>query len=115
MTIPGFGRVTPIQAAMLELAGYNLDPLKYGFDPARLAVKEIPDEEREAIIRQGLSLLQETIGQDFGFDLSAWHECLKTRPELEYRHPYGYQSTRRFIEAAVREAERERLVDGMSR
>ncbi len=110
MTIPGFGRVTPIQGAMLQLAGYNLDPLKYGFDPARPGSEPIPDDDRKAIMEAGLLTLRATTGQDFGYDLTVWHSYLKSHPEFGYTHPYAYRNTRELIQTALADPERRRLV-----
>ncbi len=46
MTIPGFGRLTPVQMDMLELAGINLDCRRYGFDPFNPGAEAVPDEDR---------------------------------------------------------------------
>jgi hypothetical protein len=110
MTIPGFGRLTPIQMDMLELAGVNLNCRRYGFDPFNPGAEEIPDADRMAIMERGRASLVERTGQDFGFDLVAWQDYLTAHPELGYTHPYGSRVTREFVHAAIADPRRRRLV-----
>jgi hypothetical protein len=110
MTIPGFGRLTPIQMDMLELAGLNLDCRRYGFDPFNPGAAAIPDADRIEIMKRGRASLVEHTGQDFGFDLTAWQGYLVAHPDLGYNHPYGSRVTKKYVRAAIADPERQRLV-----
>ncbi len=102
MTLPRFGRVVPIQCDILRLIGYRLTPVHVGLD--------IPDEERGANMRAGRAALMEGTGQDFGYDLAAWHKYLLSRPELGYAHAYGFASVQRAVREAACDPERARVV-----
>jgi hypothetical protein len=110
MTIPGFGRLTPIQMDMLELAGFNLDCRRYGFHPFNPGAEAIPDADRIEIMKRGRASLVEQTGQDFGFDLEAWQRFLVAHPDLGYTHPYGARVTKRSVRAAMADPERQRLL-----
>jgi hypothetical protein len=110
MTIPGFDKLTPIQMDMLELAGINLDCLRYGFDPFNPGAEAIPDDDRIEIMKRGRTSLMEQTGEDFGFDLEAWERFLEAHPDLGYTHPYGSRVTKKFVRAAFADPERPRLL-----
>jgi hypothetical protein len=109
MTIPGFGRLTPIQIHMLELAGINLNCHLYGFDPSRPGTEAIPDDDRIQIMKRGRDSLMKATGEDFGYDLEAWRKFLVSHPELGYTHPYGSKATTRHVLSAIADPERRRL------
>lgn len=110
MTIPGFGRLTPIQMDMLELAGINLDRRRYGFDPFNPGTETIPDEDRIEIMKRGRASLVKQTGQDFGFDLEVWQRFLVAHADLGYTHPYGSLVTKKYVRAAIADPERQRLL-----
>jgi hypothetical protein len=104
MTIPAFGRCTPVQIAMLELAGYDLGV------PKRTFVHDV--EERLAGMREGRGSLVLLTGQDYGFDLRNWRGYLLTSGEdLGYTHPYAFRSVDRAVEHALADAGFSRLVE----
>jgi hypothetical protein len=102
MTVPRFGRITPMQWHVLNLIGYTIGRGHVGLD--------IPEDERLANMRDGREALVGATGQDLGYDLAAWHDYLRTRPDTGYTHPYGYSGVRRAVEEALNEPERLRLV-----
>jgi hypothetical protein len=102
MTLPRFGKVVPIQCDVLRLIGYRLTRGHVGLD--------IPDEERLANMREGLAALHQKTGQDFGYDVAAWHKYLLSRSDLGYDHPYGFAGVRRAVREAARDPERARLI-----
>jgi hypothetical protein len=108
MTIPGFGRLTSIQADMLLLAGYRLTR-----DP-ELNQTPIPNEERAQLMCQGLQSLRRATGKDFGLDLSAWERYLLSAPELGYRQPYALAETRKKVAVAIADPERARIVQKLT-
>jgi hypothetical protein len=110
MTIPGFGRLTPVQIFMLQLAGVNLDLRRHGFDPMRPGAQKMPDERRIQMMKRGRRSLVALTGQDFGFDLAAWQRYLKARRDSGYTHPYGSGITRAFVQRHTADPERQRLV-----
>jgi len=98
MTIPGWGRLTPLQAHMLNLAGHVLE------NP-----DAPPDAKRKAIARGRWELKRQT-GQDFGFDIRQWHEYLIEFEEDHYCHPYAWRTVRPAIEASFEDPQRSQLV-----
>jgi hypothetical protein len=106
MTLARFGNVVPVQMYVLLLIGYRL-----GRDHCRL---DIPDEERLTHMRRGLEGLKQLTGEDYGYDVGAWHAFLSSRPEFGYTESYGFPGVREAVAEAVREAvddpTRERLV-----
>jgi hypothetical protein len=110
MTIPGFGRLTPVRMDMLQPAGINLDCRRYGFDPVNPGAEAVPDEDRIEIMNCGRASLVEQTGEDFGFDLEAWERFLVAHPDLGYTHPYGSRVTKKFVRAAIADPERQRLL-----
>lgn len=103
MTIPRFGRITPVQGRMLQLAGHVL---VRGWDG------DVTDEQRLAAIEEGHAALVARIGRDLGYELGAWHEQLLSDPNLrgEYRHVYAWRRVFAAVEAALADPNRDRLV-----
>lgn len=98
MSLNRFGNVVPIQMDMLSLIGYRLGRGHSGLD--------IPEAERLANMREGLASLRRETGQDYGYDLAAWHEYLIIYAEEHgYTHPYGFEGVRRAVEEAIRDPE----------
>lgn len=64
MTIAGWGKVTPSQMYMLQLAGYVLTRYVLRRDYDRPG--SYPDEERLDSMRAGLERLRHLTGEDFG-------------------------------------------------
>ncbi len=104
MTVPHWGRVTPVQGFMLMLAGHVLHRLHES------GMVE-PDQERLDAMRQGRKALCQLTGQDFGFDLARWHEYLLSDNRHGYKHPYAGRVVKRAIEEALHDQDRLRLVN----
>ncbi|MBN9524342.1 hypothetical protein J0H58_38480 [bacterium] len=102
MTIARFGKIVPIQGDVLLLIGYRLTMAQ--------ATVALPDPERLTNMRQGRDRLRQRTGQDFGFDLAAWHTYLSAHPEYGYTHPYAFAGVRLAVEEAIPDVERLRLV-----
>jgi hypothetical protein len=103
MTEPRFGRVTPVQCDMLQLAGEVL---------FRWSQDAPTDEEHIAAIEKGHEMLVARLGHDLGYDLRAWHELLCSNLQLRrsYQHPYAWNNVREAIERAFSDPNRERWV-----
>lgn len=98
MTIPNWGKLTPTQAAMINLAGHAFE------EPT-----DDPEKKRRAIA-YGRWELREITGKDFGFDLGKWHEYLLINDRLGYCHSYGWQRIGPAIQTAIKDSERQQLV-----
>ena len=87
MTVPKFGRITPLQGCMLALGGevvHTLDDATH-------------DERIQAMLkaRSNLKLLT---GQDFGYDIQKWHDYLLSSSHREqYTFPYAWKSVHRKV------------------
>lgn len=100
MSIPGYGRLTPLQCSMLELGGEPLD----------LFSQSVSDEDRKNAMRRGRRDLLSRTARDFGYDLVGWHEwILGSELSSEYRHPYGWGVTKRKLELLFNDERRIRL------
>ncbi len=97
-----YGRVTPLQMMVLFLGG---ETLYEGAAPPT-------DEERLEVMRQGRAGLRRSTGQDFGYDLGAWHRFLLDDPEhrKEYKFRYAWAAVRPKIEELLSSEDRARLV-----
>lgn len=104
MTVPNWGRVTPIQMDMLMLAGHVMRP-----HPVPPGTVE-PDEARLRAMAMGRAQLRRLTEQDFGYDLPRWHEYLLAAENVQYCHPYAWHAVRPAIERALTDPDRERLV-----
>jgi hypothetical protein len=107
MTIPRFGRVTPLQCDMLAFAGHVL---------SRNPVANATDEQRIAAITSGHAALVERVGRDLGYELQPWHDLLFSHPDhrAEYRFRYAWSTVKAAIESAFVDPDRVRLL-AMSR
>ena len=110
MTLPRFGRIVPLQGEMLELAGYVLSR-----DP-NVNVIPASDAERIAIMQRGRTALVRRTGWDGGYDLADWVRFLEAdeRHRDELTHPYAYRTTMRWIQEAIVDSDRQRLIAGMA-
>jgi hypothetical protein len=91
----------PTQFFMLDLAGLAFTG-EGRFEPAKT------EQKRKRAMRRGRRELRQITGQDFGYDLAAWHEYLLAHDE-GYSHPYAREGFEQFILDAVVDAERQRL------
>jgi hypothetical protein len=104
MTMRPFGNVTPTQMDMLRLAGYGVD-----YRARRICLSR-SDDERLKNMRAGRARLHRETGQDFGFDLAAWHEFLTAGEDASgYRHPYAFAGVASAIRRAIGNKQRIRL------
>ncbi len=108
MTMRGFGRVVPIQIAMLQLAGYVPDYRDKRIRPAA------GEAERKRTMREGLEELRESTGQDFGYDLAAWRDYLMSDEENGYTHPYAFKSVDPAILEAVADRRRQQMAEQLT-
>jgi len=74
---------------MLGLVGYRVSRAE--------VTLQIPDDEWMTNIRNGRDTLRDLTGEDFGYDLSAWHNFLAANKKHGYTHPYA----RRKVDEAV--------------
>ena len=105
MTVPNWGKITPTQGDMLMVAGHVLHP--HFVDAGTID----SDEDRLEAMRTGRERLRRRTGQDFGYDLSGWHELLLNSDDDQwgYRHPYAWGRVGPAIERAIADADRIRL------
>lgn len=106
MTVPRFGRITPLQGDMLQFAGHVL---------SHQAEADITDEQRIAALKAGHAALVTRVGRDLGYELLAWHALLSSDRKLrgEYQHPYAWRSVRAAVERALADPTRERLLTAL--
>jgi len=102
MTIPNFGRVTPIQMTMLQLIGYRLSRADI-----RLAT---PEAERLQYIVSARKHLLSILGVDFEYVLVDWHNYLIAHKETGYTHPYAFSNVRRAVLRADTDRSRTALI-----
>ena len=101
MTVPRFGRITPLQGHVLGLAGEVLGRLDRPTDEQRLhEMKASRDELRQAT------------GKDFGYDLANWHTYLIqcTDQKGEYTHMYAWDRVKKRVLELIDDEDRLRLV-----
>ncbi|HWE98106.1 MAG TPA: hypothetical protein VG269_29440 [Tepidisphaeraceae bacterium] len=103
MSVPKYGRVTPLQMDMLGLGGEIC--LWYQQRPPT-------DDERTKEMRSSREVLQRLTGLDFGYDLEAWHERLLSDQQYseQYTHPYAWEAVKPKILELIKDPNRLRLV-----
>jgi hypothetical protein len=101
MSHPLYGRVTPLQGFMLELAGVN------GTNPQC----ELSDDEVIDQMRSSRRVLRRIVGHDFRYDLSAWHNFLICSEEFKegYMFRYSWSSISRDMPKFIVDPNRSRL------
>ena len=105
MTIPGLGKLTPVQIRMIELSGR----LIMDFYPD-LDERSFSDTERLWSMNRARTMLTRITNLDFGFNLAEWHNhLLSTGENFGYTHPYGFDQTKRIIEQCIVDPETLRL------
>lgn len=106
MTIPGYGRLTPLQCLILALGGEVLHRFR----------QDVSDQERMDEMVSARAELVNRTGHDFGFDLASWDAWLRTHEPLrgEYMHPYGWKPMKRKVESLVSDERRLRLVQELA-
>jgi hypothetical protein len=91
----------PSQLFMLDLAGLVITR-RCQFQPAK------NEHKRKRLMRRGRRELRKWTDQDFGYDLTAWHEYLLAHDE-GYAHPYAREGFEQCILEAVGDEVRQRL------
>ena len=105
MTIPGLGKLTPVQMMMVELSGRLIR--EYYPDANQ---KVFSDTERLWSMKRARTNLTRMTNLDFGFDLEQWHlHLLSTGEDHGYTHPYGWGQTKKIIEQSLANPETKRL------
>lgn len=105
MSFRPFGKVTPAQIHMLQLAGYVVLWEEWKIRPAE------SDEEFRETMRLGRRDLYRLTGQDFAYKLSAWRKFLRSASDdFGYRHPYAFTQTDDAVRRAMRSRRWRRLV-----
>lgn len=101
MSVPRFGRVTPLQGDVLNLGGIACGV------PEDL----MQDSDRVTAMQEARDSLRKETGEDFGFDLSKWHEFLVTSPKFseEYTFHFAWKSVCKAVEERISDPERLRL------
>jgi hypothetical protein len=102
MTVPRYGRATPLQMHMLGLGG----------EICRWYSQQPPsDEDRMREMKSSREALRETIGCDFGYDLQAWHDHLldNKKHSEEYTFVYAWRAVRPKILELIKDPDRLRL------
>ncbi|HET6248392.1 MAG TPA: hypothetical protein VFE47_11890 [Tepidisphaeraceae bacterium] len=108
MSIPKYGRATPLQMDMLGLGG----------EICRWFHQRAPtDEERMSAMRASRKVLCRMTGLDRGYDLQAWHTELESdrKHSPEYMHPYAWGVVRPRILQLIADPDRFRLVELIER
>jgi hypothetical protein len=102
MSLRGFGRVTPIQMAMLRLAGE--DVLRGGPGP-------VTDIQRVAAMKKGRESLMQRTGVDFRYDIAAWRAFLLADAKLseEYTFQYGWKAVQKKLDERIHDPDHARL------
>jgi hypothetical protein len=110
MTLRPFGNVVPIQIDVLALAGYRAN-----YRPRdRSITLGADDDARKRNMRRGRRALRRATGQDFGYDLAAWHNYLAAHPAHGYTHAYAYAGVARAVRSAIASPVRRRLAEELA-
>jgi len=102
MTIPRFGRVTPVQMIMLGLVGYRISR-----EDVTLA---IPDDEQLHHIVCARKNLVNITRADYEYELSDWHEFLVAHCDYGYTHPYAFTGVKKAVLQANTDEKRAALL-----
>lgn len=75
-------------------------------------VKEVTDDKRIGEMKASRDDLCKLTGQDFGYDLAAWHHFLikSEAHSVQYTHPYAWYKVRPKILELIKDRTRLRLV-----
>jgi hypothetical protein len=103
MTLRHYGKATPLQIDMLCLGGEVL--VRHTNEPPT-------DRERLDRMKKARRLLKLQTGQDFGYDLAAWHHFLLNyaRTAKQYKLDYNRKVYRQRIDELFNDPDRLRLV-----
>ena len=93
MTVRQFGRVVPIQIAMLQLVGYS----DSGFE-----MEPATGNQRKRAMMAGANALKQATNADLGYDAGAWRDFLiDAGDEFGYTHPYAFLAVDKAVQAAM--------------
>lgn len=120
MTDPYFGRATPAQFDMIDLAGWGQNNLAVSYwDLDRADVGPLRDDTSAArtMCFGRISLVRECL-TDFGFDILRWREYLLEAVDREtarygrhgYAHPYSFHVADRIVREAAENPDRPRQI-----
>ena len=97
MTVRPFGRVVPIQIAMLQLVGYT----DSGFE-----MQPATGNARKRAMMAGAHALKRATNADHRYNAAAWREFLiEAGDEYGYTHPYAYRGVDKAVLAALSDPE----------
>ena len=102
MSLHKFGRVTPLQMAMLRLAGE--DVLRGGSGP-------LTDIQRVDAMKKGREALMRRTGLDFSYDIAAWNDFLLSDASLseEYKFNFAWRAVQQKLEERIHDPNHARL------
>ena len=105
MSVPVYGRATPIQGLMLGLGGEVIHLL--GSNPS--------DDQRISQMKESRQLLRKLTGADFGYDLVAWHQFLLNSEKFneQYTFSYAWDAVEPKIRELMQSDYRSRLVQSL--
>ena len=103
MSMPRYGRITPLQGDVLSLAGEHMP---WGND------EPPPDAYRLTAMKSGREALKKLTGKDFGYDLAAWNDFLlkSAKYSEEYTFDYAWKAVKHRVDELVNDPDRLRLV-----
>ncbi|MFK7777174.1 MAG: hypothetical protein QM501_03480 [Gimesia sp.] len=105
MTIPGLGKLTPIQIDMVSLSGCLTREFYPDADK-----RTFSETERLWLMKRARFALTKLTGEDYGYDLSQWHAYLTTaNDDHGYTHSYGCSQTEKIITRRISDPETKRL------
>ncbi len=105
MTIPGLGKLTPIQFDMILLSGCLIREFYPDGDK-----QSFSETERLWSMKRARTGLARLTGEDFGYDLSQWNDyLLMADDDHGYTHPYGWSQTKKIVEQRISDPEARRL------
>ena len=103
MTVRPFGRVVPIQIALLQLVGYS----DSGFE-----MQPATGNARKRAMMAGAHALKRATDADHGYDAAAWRDFLiEAGDEFGYTHPYAYRAVDKAVQAAIADPD---ILDALS-
>ncbi len=85
MSIPGVGKLFSVHISLLKIAGYVIPIPKYIIYPS--------DETVRSAKKEGLSVLMNCTGSDFGMDVLGWHKYLYESKKYRYEFYEPYEQT----------------------
>ena len=102
MTVPNYGRTTPLQSDMLALGGVLCG----------VPENQWSDEDRLQAMQHARESLRADTGEDFGYDISAWHQFLlqSENHKDEYMFHYAWRAVEPKVMELINDPDRQRLL-----